>query len=54
MALNFPNSPSDGDTYTYDGITYEWNDSKKRWQKQSSGGGAAASITVTDESTDKN
>ena len=33
MALNFPNSPSDGDTYTYDGITYEWNDSKKRWQK---------------------
>ena len=52
MALNFPNSPSDGDTYTYDGITYEWNDSKKRWQKPTGGGGTANAITVADESSD--
>mgnify|MGYP001272559265 CR=1 FL=1 len=37
MALNFPNSPSDGDTYTYNGLTFTWNDSKKRWQKDTSG-----------------
>ena len=52
MALDFPNSPSDGDTYTYDGITYEWNDSKKRWQKPTGGGGTANAITVADESSD--
>ena len=52
MALNFPNSPSDGDTYTYDGITYEWNNSKKRWQKPTGGGGTANAITVADESSD--
>tara|TARA_R110002167_G_C12453847_1_gene632017 strand:- start:270 stop:788 length:519 start_codon:yes stop_codon:yes gene_type:complete len=34
MAINFPNSPTAGSTYTYQGITYTWIDT--------SGGGGAA------------
>tara|TARA_S200002703_G_scaffold159745_2_gene174493 strand:- start:537 stop:1961 length:1425 start_codon:yes stop_codon:yes gene_type:complete len=31
-AYNFPNSPSDGDTVTVNGITYSYSSSKSRWQ----------------------
>ena len=30
-AINFPNSPSNGDTHTANGVTYEFNASKSRW-----------------------
>lgn len=40
-AYNFPNSPSDGDTVTSNGITYTYSSSKTRWD------GAAASGSST-------
>lgn len=40
-AYNFPNSPSDGDTETANGITYTYSSSKTRWD------GAAASGSST-------
>ena len=42
MAINFPNSPSDGDTHQ--GFTY--NSAKSKWSKVSGGGGS--SVTVSD------
>ena len=36
MALNFPNNPSDGDTYE----SYVWNDTVGAWQSTATGGGA--------------
>ena len=41
-AYNFPNSPSDGDTVTVNGVTYTYSSSKTRWD------GAAASDVVDD------
>ena len=40
-AYDFPNSPSDGDTVTVNGVTYTYNSSKTRWD------GAAASGSST-------
>ena len=34
--LNFPSSPTDGDTYTENDITYEWD--TNRWVSQGAGG----------------
>ena len=31
MAINFPNSPSNGATVTISGITYTYNSSKNAW-----------------------
>jgi len=47
-AYNFPNSPSDGDTVTSNGITYTYSSSKTRWD------GAAANIALTDLSVTTN
>jgi hypothetical protein len=30
-SLTFPSSPSDGDTYTYDGLIYVYNSTKNKW-----------------------
>ena len=38
MAFNFPPSPSNGDTYTANGFTYEWDGSK--WIRKSPSTGA--------------
>lgn len=47
-ALNFPSSPSDGDTYTPSGstITYTYSSSKGSWQGQLSGS-AATVVSLT-------
>lgn len=41
-AYDFPNSPSNGDTVTVNGITYTYNSTKTRWD------GAAESLALTD------
>ena len=41
MAFNFPASPSNGDTYTANGFTYEWDGSK--WIRKSPSTGAQGS-----------
>ena len=38
MAFNFPSSPSNGDTYTANGFTYEYDGSK--WIRKSPSTGA--------------
>ncbi|MEL0013972.1 MAG: hypothetical protein VW715_02105 [Rhodospirillales bacterium] len=47
-AYNFPNSPSDGDTVTSNGITYTYSSSKTRWD------GAAALYADSDVDTHLN
>ena len=43
MATNFPNSPSNNDTHTVDGIIYIYDSTNAYWQKQTST--AASEIT---------
>ena len=58
MAIGFPSSPSNGATYTFNGITYVYNAADKRWTGQftaadfSSLGTAALNISNTDSDTD--
>ena len=44
-AFNFPASPSNGDTYTANGFTYEWDGSK--WIRKSPSTGAQGSTGPT-------
>src|SRR6056300_697336 len=30
-SISFPSSPSNGDTYSYDGLTYQYNSTKNKW-----------------------
>lgn len=39
MALNFPNNPTDGQTYTAEGVTYEYSAAVDVWFAYASGGG---------------
>ena len=49
MAYNFPNSPSNGDTVTVNGITYTYNSTSGAWKTTASaGGGGGASVTVSE------
>jgi hypothetical protein len=49
MAINFPTSPSNGDTVTEGNITYTYNATKGYWvSTESSGGGGGSSVTVSD------
>ena len=41
-AFNFPNSPSNGDTYTANGITFTYNSSSTAWQRSSAVGAQGA------------
>ena len=45
MAFNFPPSPSNGDTYTANGFTYEWDGSK--WIRKSPSTGAQGATGPT-------
>lgn len=51
MALNFPDSPANGDTTTLNGVTYTYNSTSNKWKAStssggSSGGGGGSSTTV--------
>ena len=46
MALNFPDSPSNGDTFTANGVVYTYNATQTLWKTSSAGGGS--SVTVSD------
>ena len=46
-AYDFPNSPSDGDTVTVNGVTYTYSSSKTRWD----GAAASAASDVVDDTT---
>ena len=50
MAYNFPDSPSNGDTVTINGIVYTYNSTKGAWKTTagSGGGGGGASVTVSE------
>ena len=48
MAFNFPASPSNGDTYTANGFTYEWDGSK--WIRKSPSTGAQGCLLYTSPS----
>lgn len=41
MAITFPSSPSDGDTFTWGGITYVYDATPGYWKSESTGGGGA-------------
>ena len=45
MAINFPNSPSNGDTHVVGSKTFVYNSTTTSWSVQ---GGASASVTVSD------
>ena len=47
MAINFPDSPSNGDTHTANGVVYTYNSTSTLWDTISSGGGGS-SVTVSD------
>ena len=46
MALNFPDSPSNGDTATLNGVVYTYNATQTLWKTGSASGGS--SVTVSD------
>ena len=48
MAINFPDSPSNGDTHTVGDITWTYNTSKTRWTSSSAGSSGGSSVTVSD------
>jgi len=45
--INFPDSPSDGDTQDVGGITYTYSSSKGYWTAAASGGGGGGGASVT-------
>jgi hypothetical protein len=48
MAINFPNSPTTGDTHTAAGVEWEYDGEKWVSQASGGGGGGGASVTVSD------
>ena len=48
MAINFPTSPSNGDTVTEGNITYTYNATKGYWVSVEGSGGGGSSVTVSD------
>ena len=46
MAINFPDSPTNGDTFTANGVVYTYNATQTLWKTSSAGGGS--SVTVSD------
>jgi hypothetical protein len=47
MAINFPDSPTNGDIFTANGVVYTYNATQTLW-KTSSAGGGGSSVTVSD------
>ena len=47
MAINFPDSPSNGDTHTANGVVYTYNSTSTLWDTIS-GGAGGSSVTVSD------
>ena len=47
MAINFPNGPVTGDTYTVNNVT--WTYTGTSWRAVSSGGGGNSTVTVSDD-----
>lgn len=47
-AYNFPNSPSDGDTVTSNGITYTYSSSKTRWDSAAASGSSTTVYATID------
>ncbi len=43
-AVNFPNSPVDGDTFTYEGKTFTWDNTNSIWVRNPASGAIAPSI----------
>jgi|DEB0MinimDraft_10_1074344.scaffolds.fasta_scaffold03859_5 hypothetical protein len=48
-AYNFPNSPSDGDTVTSNGITYTYSSSKTRWDGAAPSGSSTTVYATIDD-----
>lgn len=48
MAYNFPDSPSNGDTFTLNGVTYTYNSTKGVWKDTAVGTPPAPSVTSSD------
>ena len=48
MAINFPNSPSNGDTHTAGGKTFTYDATAGVWNSSGGGGGGGASVTTGD------
>ena len=46
-ALDFPNSPSNGDTYSANGLTYTYNSSSTKWVRTSPSVGAQGATGTT-------
>ena len=51
MATNFPNSPSNGDTHTFGGVTYTYNSTRGVWTAAASGGGSSTFVGLSDTPT---
>ena len=47
MAINFPDSPSNGDTHTANGVVYTYNSTSTLWDTISSGGGGSSAVSYT-------
>ena len=55
-ALDFPNSPSNGDTYSANGLTYTYNSSSTKWVRTSpsvGAQGATGSVTVSNNANNR-
>jgi len=48
MAINFTDSPSDGDTITADGRTYTYNSSAAKWKITASSNGTGSPMAISD------
>ena len=48
MAINFTDSPSDGDTITADGRTYTYNSSAAKWKITASSSGTGSPMAISD------